>query len=46
MFSFFCLFLIAPLLADLALKFQSPDLFSLVFFGLTIICSFAARSLI
>ena len=46
LFSFLCLFLIAPLLADLALKFQSPDLFSLVFFGLTIICSFAARSLI
>jgi putative tricarboxylic transport membrane protein len=46
LFSFLCLFLIAPLLAELALKFQSPDLFSLVFFGLTIICSFAARSLI
>ena len=46
LFSFLCLFLIAPLLADLALKFQSPDLFSLVFFGLTIICSCAARSLI
>lgn len=45
-FSFLCLFFIAPLLADVALKFQSPDLFSLVFFGLTIICSFAARSLV
>lgn len=46
MVSFFGLFLIAPLLAEVALKFQSPDLFSLVFFGLTIICSFAAKSLI
>lgn len=46
LFSFFCLYLIAPVLADIALQFQSPDLFSLVFFGLTIICSFAARSLI
>ena len=46
LFSFFCLFYIAPLLAEIALKFQSPDLFSLVFFGLTIICSFAARSLV
>lgn len=44
--SFFCLFLIAPNLADLALGFRAPDLFSLVFLGLTIICSFAARSLI
>ena len=46
LFSFFCLFLIAPNLADLALGFRAPDLFSLVFLGLTIICSFAARSLI
>ncbi|MAF50134.1 MAG: tripartite tricarboxylate transporter permease [Rhodospirillales bacterium] len=45
-FSFLCLYFIAPLLAELALKFQSPDLFSLVFFGLTIICSFAAQSLV
>ena len=45
-FSFLCLFFVAPLLAEVALQFQSPDLFSLVFFGLTIICSFAARSLI
>lgn len=44
--SFFCLFLIAPNLADLALGFRAPDLFSLVFLGLTIICSFAARSLL
>ena len=46
LFSFLCLFFIAPLLAQIALKFQSPDLFSLVFFGLTIICSFAAQSLV
>lgn len=46
LFSFLCLFLIAPNLAALALKFQAPDLFSLVFFGLTVICSFAARSLV
>ncbi len=46
LFSFLCLYFIAPVLADIALKFQSPDLFSLVFFGLTIICSFAAKSLV
>ena len=42
--SFACLFLIAPKLADLALRFRAPDLFSLVFLGLTVICSFAAKS--
>ena len=46
LFSFLCLYLIAPLLAEVALQFRSADLFSLVFFGLTIICSFAARSII
>lgn len=46
LFSFGCLYFIAPQLADLALRFQAPDLFSLVFFGLTIICSFAAKSLV
>ncbi len=30
----------------MALSFRAPDLFSLVFFGLTIICSFAAKSLV
>ena len=44
LFSALCLFLIAPSLADLALQFRSADLFSLVFLGLTIICSFASRS--
>lgn len=43
-FSALCLFLIAPRLADLALQFRSADLFSLVFLGLTIICSFASRT--
>jgi len=46
LFSFLCLYLIAPLLAEVALQFRSADLFSLVFFGLTIICSFAAKSLV
>ena len=41
-----CLYFIAPYLADVALQFQAADLFSLVFFGLTIICSFAAASLV
>jgi len=45
-FSFLCLYTISPRLAELALSFRAPDLFSLVFFGLTVICSFAARSLI
>ncbi len=46
LFSFLCLYFIAPSLAEVALKFHAPDLFSLVFFGLTIICSFAAKSLV
>ncbi|MEE2998496.1 MAG: tripartite tricarboxylate transporter permease [Pseudomonadota bacterium] len=46
LFSFFCLYFIAPVLAEIALKFKSPDLFSLVFFGLTVICSFAAKSMV
>ncbi len=44
--SFGCLYFIAPALADVALQFQAPDLFSLVFFGLAIICSFSSRSLV
>lgn len=44
--SFACLYLIAPLLADVALQFRAADLFSLVFFGLTVICSFASKSMI
>ncbi len=46
LFSFLCLYFIAPLLAAVALEFRTEDMFSLVFFGLTIICSFAARSLV
>lgn len=46
LFSFGCLYLISPFLANVALSFQAADLFSLVFFGLTVICSFAAKSLI
>lgn len=43
-FSFLCLYFIAPVLADVALQFRAADLFSVVFFGLTVICTFAARS--
>lgn len=46
MFSFLCLALIAPLLAAVALEFRSTAMAALLFFGLTVICSFAARSLI
>ena len=46
LFSFFCLYFIAPQMAEVALQFRAPDLFSLVFFGLSVICSFAAKSLI
>ncbi len=46
LFSFGSLYLFSPFLAKLALDFRSADLFSLVFFGLTIICSFAAKSLV
>ncbi len=46
LFSFFSLYFIAPQLAEVALQFRAPDLFSLVFFGLSVICSFAAKSLV
>lgn len=46
LFSFLCLYFIAPVLAEIALNFYAQDLFSLLFFGLTIICSFAAKSLV
>ncbi|OGL58116.1 MAG: hypothetical protein A3J27_11500 [Candidatus Tectomicrobia bacterium RIFCSPLOWO2_12_FULL_69_37] len=46
MFSLLCLYLIAPQLAAVALKFQAVDLFSLIFFGLTIIASFAVQSVV
>ncbi len=44
--SFLFLFLVAPLLANVALEFRTEDMFAVVFFGLTIICSFAAKSLV
>lgn len=46
LFSFLCLFFIAPTLADVALLFRSQDMFALVFFGLAVICSFSTASLI
>jgi len=45
-FSFLCLALISPLLAAVALEFRATAMTSLLFFGLTIICSFAAKSLV
>ncbi len=46
MFSFICLLFIAPILADFALNFRTEDQFSLLIFGLTVICTFASRSLV
>ena len=46
LFSFACLYFISPGLADLALEFRAQDLLAVVLFGLTVICSFAARSLV
>lgn len=45
-FSFVCLYFIAPQLAEVALQFRAQDLFSLVFFGLTVICGFAVKSVV
>lgn len=46
MLSLLCLIFVAPLLARIALTFQAPELFSLIFLGLAVICSFARHSLI
>ena len=46
MTSFLFLFFVAPLLANVALEFRSEDMFAVLFFGLTIICSFATKSLV
>lgn len=46
MVSFLFLLFIAPLLANVALEFRTEDMFAVVFFGLTIICSFATKSLV
>ncbi|MDI6726335.1 MAG: tripartite tricarboxylate transporter permease [Smithellaceae bacterium] len=46
LFSFVCLALLAPQLAGIALKFRAPELFALIFFGLSIISSFAVTSVV
>lgn len=46
LFSFLCLYFIAPTLADVALLFRSQDMFALLFFGLAVICSFSSESLV
>ncbi|NNE84010.1 MAG: C4-dicarboxylate ABC transporter permease [Alphaproteobacteria bacterium] len=46
MTSFLFLFFVAPLLANVALEFRTEDMFAVLFFGITIICSFAAKSLV
>jgi putative tricarboxylic transport membrane protein len=46
LFSSFCLLLIAPQLAKVALKFQAADYFSLAIFGLTIMASSSGKNLI
>lgn len=44
LFSFFCLSFFAPQLANVALQFKTPELFALVFFGISIISSFSVQS--
>jgi putative tricarboxylic transport membrane protein len=44
MFGLTCLTLASPIIAKVALKFGSPELFSLVLLGLTLICSFGQNS--
>jgi putative tricarboxylic transport membrane protein len=46
LFSLICLVLIAPQLAKVALQFGSAEVFSLLLFGMSIICSFAQHSLV
>ncbi len=41
-----CLSGISPFLAKVALKFGAPELFALVFLGITLICSFGQRSVL
>ena len=45
-FSFLCLLLIAPQLTKVALQFRSADLFGLVFFGMSVVSAFAAKSIV
>lgn len=44
--SFCCLLLTAPLLAKVALQFHAADLFGLVFFGMSVISTFATKSVV
>lgn len=46
MFSLGVLVLVAPTLAKVVIKFGAPELFALVFLGLTLICSFAQKSVL
>jgi putative tricarboxylic transport membrane protein len=46
LFSYVCLALFAPQLAKVALEFKTPDLFALVFFGISIISTFSAKSIV
>ena len=46
MVSLIALILIAPAIAKAALRFGAPELASLVFLGLTLICSFGQKSLV
>lgn len=41
--SFFALAFAGPQIANIALRFGSPEIFGLVFFGLTLICAFSSR---
>jgi len=42
--SFIPLFIFAPMLARMAIKFQAPDLFAIILFGMVVVCSFAAEA--
>jgi putative tricarboxylic transport membrane protein len=41
-----CLVLVAPALARVALSFGAPELFAIIFFGLTIIATFSQKSIV
>lgn len=45
-FSIICLMLLAPLIADVALKFGRPEYFALMFFGLTMVAYLCKGSII
>ncbi|MBI4242331.1 MAG: tripartite tricarboxylate transporter permease, partial [Candidatus Rokubacteria bacterium] len=45
-FSLVCLVVSAPLIARIALQFGAPEMFGLMFLGLSLICSFAGSSLL